>query len=73
VKSTWRLSPEVLAKTRVHAASEALEQQVVVEIALRKFLGMRPLSKEQMREARGRETWEALKRARRLSDSEQVA
>ena len=64
VKATWRLSQEVVDRTRARGAVESLEHQVVVEMALRKFLGMAPLTKEQMRDTKRRATWEALKAAR---------
>jgi len=59
-KSTMRLSPEVQRKIQVRSATEALEQQVVVEIALRQFFGMEPLSADMKRDARAQAVWAAM-------------
>lgn len=59
-KSTMRLSPEVQRKIQVRSATEALEQQIVVEIALRQFFGMEPLSADMKRDARAQAVWAAM-------------
>lgn len=59
-KSTMRISPEVQRKIQVRSATEALEQQIVVEIALRQFFGMKPLSADMKRDARAQAVWAAM-------------